>query len=103
MSPYVASKFGIVGLTKSTALEYGKQGIRVNAFAPGSTLTPAFQGWAAQAPEQFKAVESSIPSGNVAEPEDQGNAAMFLCSDAAKQVNGVILPVDGGFMAGKLG
>lgn len=102
MSPYTMAKFGVVGLTKSTALEYGKQGIRVNAIAPGSTLTPALKGWAKDAPEQYEAVLRSIPSGKMAEPEDQANAVLFLCSDLAQQVNGIVVPVDGGFVAGKL-
>lgn len=46
MTPYTASKHGIVGLTKSVALEYGKQNIRINAIAPGATITPAIEGWA---------------------------------------------------------
>lgn len=102
MTPYTAAKHGVVGLTKSVALEYGKQGIRVNGFAPGSTLTPALEGWAKNAPDQYESVKESIPSGEMAKPEDQANAALFLCSDIAPQVNGVILPVDGGFAAGKL-
>jgi len=102
MVPYVASKWGINGITKSVALEYGKKGIRVNSICPGMTLTPAIEMWRNAAPEQAKAVEASIPTGKLATPEDQGNAAVFLCSDLAKQITGVTLPVDGGFVAGKL-
>lgn len=102
MTPYTAAKHGVVGLTKSVALEYGKQGIRVNGIAPGSTLTPALEGWAKAAPDQYEAVKNSIPSGEMASPEDQAYAALFLCSNLAPQINGVILPVDGGFAAGKL-
>lgn len=102
MPAYVASKFGVVGLTKSVALEYGGEGIRVNSIAPGSTLTPAIEAWSKIAPDQFKAVLESIPSGQMASAEDQANAVLFLCSDLSKQINGVILPIDGGFVAGKL-
>lgn len=102
MPAYVASKFGIVGSTKSVALEYRSEGIRVNAIAPGATLTPAIEGWAKTAPGQFKAVRESMPSGELSTPEDQGNAVLFLCSDLAKQINGVILTVDGGFVAGEM-
>lgn len=102
MTPYSAAKHGVVGITKSVALEYGKQGIRVNAFAPGATLTAALEGWAKEAPEQFEAIKDSIPSGDLALPQDQAYAALFLCSDIAPQVNGVILPVDGGFAAGSI-
>src|SRR5699024_8185693 len=99
---YSAAKHGVVGLTKSVALEYAKQGIRVNGFAPGSTLTPALEDWAKDAPDQYEAVKESIPSGEMALPQDQAYAALFLCSDIAPQVNGVVLPVDGGFAAGKI-
>lgn len=102
MAAYVASKFGINGITKSTALEYGKHGIRVNSICPGTTLVPTLEGWFAADPEKAKAFLAGIPSGQLSTPEDQGNAAVFLCSDLAKQISGVMLPVDGGFMAGKL-
>lgn len=102
MSGYIAAKFGVVGLTRSVALEYGKEGVRINAIAPGATLTPAIEGWAKAAPEQYNAVLKGIPSGEMAQPEDQANAVLFLCSDLAKQISGVTLPVDGGFLAGKL-
>lgn len=102
MAPYTASKFGIVGLTKSVALEYGKQGIRVNAIAPGSTLTPALKRWAENAPDQYEAVLEGLPSGQMATPQDQANAVLMLCSDLSNQINGVVLPVDGGFVAGKM-
>lgn len=58
MTPYTASKHGIVGLTKSVALEYGKQNIRINAIAPGATITPAIEGWAKNHPEQYNGVLS---------------------------------------------
>ncbi|WP_050615185.1 SDR family NAD(P)-dependent oxidoreductase [Bacillus testis] len=102
LAAYSASKWGINGLTKTVALEYGQKGIRVNSICPGMTLTPAIEYWFSTAPEQAKAVEASLPSGKIATPEDQGNAAVFLCSDFAKQINGVTLPVDGGGVAGKL-
>ena len=86
----------------SVALEYGGDGIRVNAIAPGSTLTPAIEAWSKIQPEQFNAVLEGIPSGKMATAEDQANTVLFLCSDLAQQINGVILPVDGGYTAGKL-
>lgn len=103
MPGYVAAKHGITGLTKSAALEYGKDNIRVNGIAPGSTLTPAIEKWKEMAPEQFEKVLASIPSGEIALPEDQGNAAMFLCSNIAGKISGVVLPVDSGYAAGKMG
>src|SRR5699024_3081888 len=97
MAPYTASKFAIVGLTKSVALEYGQQNIRINAIAPGATLTPAIEGWAKTSPDQYNAVLSGMPSGAMSTAEDQGNAVLFLCSDLSSQISGVTLPVDGGF------
>lgn len=102
MAAYVAAKHGIVGLTKSAALEYARENIRVNAIAPGSTLTPGIEGWAKVAPDQYDAVLRAMPNGTMSLPEDQGNAVLFLCSDLSKQINGVILPVDGGYVAGKI-
>lgn len=102
MAPYTASKHAIVGLTKSVALEYGQQGIRINSIAPGATLTPAIEGWAKTSPEQYNAVLKSMPSGSMSTAEDQGNAVLFLCSNLAQQISGVTLPVDGGFVAGKM-
>ncbi|MFB9860437.1 SDR family NAD(P)-dependent oxidoreductase [Salinicoccus siamensis] len=102
MVPYTASKHGVVGLTKSVALEYGKQNIRINAIAPGATITPAIEGWAESHPEQYNGVLESLPRGEMATPQDQGNAVMFLCSDLARQISGVTIPVDGGYTAGKL-
>lgn len=102
MTPYTASKHGIVGLTKSVALEYGKQNIGINAIAPGATITPAIEGWAKNHPEQYNGVLESLPAGEMSTPEDQGNVVMFLCSDLARQISGVTIPVDGGYTAGKL-
>lgn len=102
MSPYTASKHGVVGLTKSVALEYGKQNIRINSIAPGATITPAIERWAESQPDQYNGVLESLPAGQMATPEDQGNVVMFLCSDLARQISGVTIPVDGGYTAGKL-
>src|SRR5690625_7386688 len=86
MAPYTASKFGIVGLTKSVALEYGQQGIRVNAIAPGATITPAIEGWAKSSPDQYNAVLQGLPSGYMSTPVDHGNAVMFYCSDLSTTI-----------------
>jgi len=101
MAPYTASKFAVNGITRSAAIEYGKHGIRINAICPGMTMTPLVQLFFEQAPEQAAALQARIPLGRISEPEDQGNAAVWLCSDMAKYVTGVALPVDGGFVAGK--
>ncbi|GAA4860463.1 SDR family oxidoreductase [Paenibacillus vulneris] len=101
MAPYTASKFAINGLTRSVAIEYGKHGIRINSICPGMTRTPLNQTFFENSPEQAEALQAIIPLRRVSEPEEQGNAAVWLCSDMAKYITGVALPVDGGFVAGK--
>lgn len=102
MIDYTASKFGAHGMTKSAALEYGKQNIRINGIAPGMTLTAAVEAWKDSSPDQAQKMEDSIPMGRLAKPEEQANAVVFLASDMASYITGVVLPIDGGFMAGKL-
>lgn len=99
MAGYSASKWAVNGLTKSIALEYGKQGIRINSICPGMTLTPAVEKWSQEAPEQAEYIKSNIPLGRIGKPEDQANAAVWLCSDKAAYITGVNLPVDGGHTA----
>lgn len=96
---YTASKHGVVGLTKNLAVMYRKQGIRTNAIAPGGTATgivvnadSAAHGPAALGPH-------FVNLGRVARPEEQAAAILFLASDAASNINGVILPVDDGWAA----
>ncbi|MEH7276352.1 SDR family NAD(P)-dependent oxidoreductase [Neobacillus vireti] len=101
ITPYNASKFGVVGVTRSAAMEYGKKGIRVNAISPGMTMTPMIQDFYEKNPAYFKQLEAAIPLGSIAEPEDQANAAVWLCSNQARMITGVILPVDGGSLAGQ--
>lgn len=96
MAGYSASKWAVNGLTKSIALEYGKQGIRVNSICPGMTLTASVESWVKEAPEQAEFVKNDIPIGRIGNPEDQANAAVWLCSDKAAYITGVNLPVDGG-------
>jgi NAD(P)-dependent dehydrogenase (short-subunit alcohol dehydrogenase family) len=97
IAPYVASKHGVVGLTKAAALEYARQHIRVNAIAPGTTLTPVNERGLADEHIRQR-MTSVIPLGRVADPEEIAQAALWLCSDAASYVTGVILPVDGGYI-----
>ncbi|MFD6992498.1 glucose 1-dehydrogenase [Streptomyces sp. NPDC059943] len=96
---YTASKHGVVGLTKNLAVMYRKQGIRTNAIAPGGTATgiavntdPSAHGPAALGPH-------FVNLGRLAQPEEQAAAILFLASDAASNINGVILPVDDGWAA----
>ena len=96
---YCAAKFGVVGIVRTLAIEWGRHGIRVNAVAPGITDTPAVQrGLPA---EQVDAVlVDRTPLGRIGAPDDMGNVAAFLLSDSAAYVTGQNLGVDGGISAG---
>ncbi|MDO8531383.1 MAG: SDR family oxidoreductase [Dehalococcoidia bacterium] len=99
VTPYVASKHGVVGLTKTAALEYAKSGIRVNAVCPGVIRTPMiehFTGGNAAAAAQLAAGE---PVGRMGAPEEIAEAVVWLCSDAASFVTGHPMVVDGGWVA----
>jgi NAD(P)-dependent dehydrogenase (short-subunit alcohol dehydrogenase family) len=96
---YHAAKHGILGFTKSAALEYASRGIRINAICPGLIWTPmADQMVAAGQGEALKAMEKSVPMGRVGRPEEIANAVLWLCSDAASYVTGQSISVDGGFI-----
>lgn len=96
---YVASKHGVVGLTKTAALECAKHGIRINAVCPGVIQTPMIDrltGKKKEAIEQYTALE---PMGRFGQPEEIANAVLWLCSDEASFVTGHGMAVDGGFVA----
>ena len=97
-SPYVAAKHGIVGLTKTAALEYARKGIRANAISPGWTRTELIDHLIGT-PEQEERIGARHPMGRLCEPEEIAEAAAWLCSDTASFVTGAVLPVDGGFVA----
>ena len=97
IAPYIASKHGVVGLTKAAALEYARQHIRVNAVAPGTTLTPVNERWVADEQTRQR-ITGGIPLGRVADPSEIAETILWLCSDAASYVTGVTLPVDGGYI-----
>ncbi len=93
---YVASKHGVVGLTKAAAVEYGRKGIRVNAVCPGSTRTPMVDGFSGGDPRVEEAMAAASPMRRLAEPEEIARTVVWLCSDEASFVNGHALAVDGG-------
>ena len=93
---YVASKHGVVGLTKTAALEYAKANIRVNAVCPGPIDTPMLR----EASERvIDAMATAQPNGRLGQPREIAEAAVWLCSDAASFVTGHPMPVDGGYLA----
>jgi NAD(P)-dependent dehydrogenase (short-subunit alcohol dehydrogenase family) len=96
---YHAAKHGVIGFTKSAALEYAPRGIRINAVCPGLIWTPmADQMVAAGQRDALKAMETSIPMGRVGRPEEIASAVLWLCCDAASYVTGQSISVDGGFI-----
>ena len=96
---YHAAKHGVLGFTKSAALEYAARGIRINAICPGLIWTPmADQMVASGQGDALKAMEKSVPMGRVGRPEEIANAVLWLCSDAASYVTGQSISVDGGFV-----
>ena len=97
---YVVSKHGVVGLTKTAALENAKQQIRINAVCPGvihTDMIDRITGLDKEAEKQFVDME---PVGRMGKPEEVAEAVMWLCSDAASFVTGHSMPVDGGWIAG---
>jgi NAD(P)-dependent dehydrogenase (short-subunit alcohol dehydrogenase family) len=96
---YPASKHGVVGLTKSTALEFARKGIRVNCVCPGPIRTGMHESLAAVSPDIVKAMHNKVPMGRIGEPEEVAAAAIWLCSDEASYITGHALPVDGGIVA----
>lgn len=96
---YVASKHGVVGLTKSVALEFARKGVRVNAVCPGSVRTPMLEGFTGGDEAALQGMGKMQPVGRLGTPDEIGEAIAWLCSDAASFVTGVALPVDGGVMA----
>ena len=99
MPAYDASKHGVVGLTKSCALDYAKKGVRVNAVCPGVIQTPMVDRLAAGAPGMMRALLGINPMGRVGAPEEIGEAVVWLLSDSSSFVTGTTLAVDGGLTA----
>ena len=100
---YSAAKAGMVNLTQNMAISYGDRGVRVNCIAPGTIRTPIWAERVEKDPQVFDKLARWYPLGRVGEPEDVASAALFLASDEASWITGVVLPVDGGLTAGSYG
>jgi meso-butanediol dehydrogenase/(S,S)-butanediol dehydrogenase/diacetyl reductase len=98
--PYSAAKAGMISLTRSMAVRYGKHGIRAVAIAPGTIRSPIWQERVDKEPAIFERLIRWYPLGRVGEPEDVANAAVFLASEDASWITGEVLRVDGGLLAG---
>jgi NAD(P)-dependent dehydrogenase (short-subunit alcohol dehydrogenase family) len=96
---YCASKHGVVGLTKSAALQYGSKGIRVNAVCPGNVQTPMLDMHTKHAGDRVARAVALTPLQRIADPDEVAQAVLWLCSDAASYVTGHAMAVDGGYVA----
>lgn len=96
---YVAAKHGVVGLTKTAALEYAKANIRVNAVCPGVINTPMFEKGLQIDPRIADTMAAREPIGRLGKPEEIAEAVVWLCSEAASFVTGLPMAVDGGWVA----
>ena len=96
MSIYAASKHAVLGLTRSAAVEYGKQGVRVNAVCPAVIDTEMFRRAVAIEPRKADAAAAMHPIGRVGRAEEIAAAVLYLCSEGASFTTGIALPVDGG-------
>lgn len=96
MAPYHATKHGVLGLTKSVALENARQGIRINAVCPGLIMTPMIDKMVADKPGILETFTAAVPMGRAGKPEDVANAVLFLCSSQADFITGHSLVIDGG-------
>jgi NAD(P)-dependent dehydrogenase (short-subunit alcohol dehydrogenase family) len=95
---YTASKHGVIGLTKVAALDYGSQGVRVNAVCPGTARTPMVERAIGRHPALEDELKALHPIGRIADAAEIAEAAVWLCTPAASFVLGVALPVDGGYV-----
>jgi NAD(P)-dependent dehydrogenase (short-subunit alcohol dehydrogenase family) len=98
LGPYVAAKHGIIGLSKTAALDYVRQNIRVNVIAPGAILNDRIKAAGEGALEQ---INQAVPMHRIGQPEEIAATAVWLCSDESSFVTGDVILVDGGQLAGR--
>ena len=96
---YVSGKHGVVGITKSTAMQYARTGMRINCVCPGPIRTALFDRVVGAVPGIEADTLERNPMGRIGEPDEVAEAVVWLCSDAASYVIGIALPVDGGLAA----
>ncbi|MFO8101313.1 MAG: SDR family oxidoreductase [Dehalococcoidia bacterium] len=96
--PYVTSKHGVIGLTRTAALDYGSRGIRVNAVCPGVIHTTMVESLLDTIPDIIDSLNKQAPVGRIGQPGEIAEAIVWLCSDAASFVTGHALAVDGGYV-----
>lgn len=99
-SAYSAAKAGVISFTKTTAVDYGPRGVRVNAICPGTVITEGWQHVIEKDPEIFERIAEVYPLKRVGRPEEIANVALFLASDEASFVTGAVVVADGGVTSG---
>jgi NAD(P)-dependent dehydrogenase (short-subunit alcohol dehydrogenase family) len=97
LAGYVSAKHGVIGLTKTAALDYASRGIRINAVAPGPILTDNLE---RAGPEMQRRAGLAMPMRRVGQPDEVARTVLWLCSEQASFITGVTLPIDGGKLAG---
>ncbi|WP_256478615.1 SDR family oxidoreductase [Chroococcidiopsis sp. CCMEE 29] len=96
---YSTTKHGVIGMTRSTALEYAQQSIRINAIMPGVVETPPIQTVLAPTQEQIDQLATKHPLGRLASPDEVAQVVLFLASEASSFITGAAIPIDGGAIA----